>query len=85
MGFILLAPLNSCAINSLKSDTRSYMSHKITTHRPSARGFSEQLANEINRRQAAKTLQKMGAKKMHPSKPKQGYSPMRSGVDIKTL
>lgn len=59
--------------------------HKISTHRHSARGFSEQLANEINRHQAAKVQHKMAAKKIHTSKPKQGYSPMRSGVDTKTL
>lgn len=61
------------------------MSHKISTHRPSAKGFSEQMANELNRQQAAKTLRKMGAKKMHPPRTKQGYTPQRSGVDTSTL
>lgn len=59
--------------------------HKISTHRRGAKGFSEQMANEINRHQAVKVAHKIASKKIHTSKPKQGYSPMRSGVDIKTL
>ena len=59
--------------------------HKITTHRHSGKGFSEQMANELNRHQAAKTMRKMGSKKMHSPKPKQGYTPQRSSVDTSTL
>lgn len=59
--------------------------HKISTHRHGAKGFSEQMANELNRKQAIKVQHKMASKKIHTSKPKQGYSPMRSGVDIRTL
>lgn len=61
------------------------MSHKITAHGRSAKGFSEQMANAINAKQAAKTLRKMGATKIRASKPKQGYTPQRSGVDTSTL
>lgn len=54
----------------------------ITTHRKSHKGMSEQMANEINRHQAEKVQRKIGSRKMHPSKPKQGYTPNRSGVDV---
>ena len=58
---------------------------KISTHKHGGKGFSEQMANELNKHQAAKVLKKMHATKMHSSKPKQGYTPQRSGVDISTL
>lgn len=60
-------------------------SHKISTHRHGAKGFSEQMANELNRKQAIKVQHKMAAKKIHTSKPKQGYTPQRSSVDTSTL
>lgn len=57
----------------------------ISTHKKGEKGFSEQMAHEINKHQASKALSKMGARKMHQSKPKQGYTPQRSGVDTSTL
>lgn len=54
-------------------------------HRRGEKGMSEQMANEINRHQAAKAMRKMGSRKIHSSKPKQGYTPQRSGVDNSTL
>lgn len=60
------------------------MQQKIS-HKKGEKGFSEQMANEINRHQAVKTQRKMGSRKIHTSKPKQGYTPNRSGVDISTL
>lgn len=62
------------------------MSEKRTTlHKRGHQGMSEQMANEINRQQASKAMRKMGSRKIHTSKPKQGYTPQRSGVDISTL
>jgi hypothetical protein len=46
-----------------------------------SQGFSDQLANQINRQQAIKYHRKMGAKKMHPPKVGQGYTQHRPGVD----
>jgi hypothetical protein len=57
----------------------------ISSHRKSPKGFTEQLANEINRKQSEKVLRKMHATKMHAPKQKQGYTPNRSGVDTNTL
>lgn len=54
-------------------------------HRKGEKGFSEQMANEINRHQASKAMRKMGSRKIHSPKPKQGYTPNRSGVDTSTL
>ena len=53
----------------------------ITMHRKSHKGMSEEMANEINRHQAAKVQRKMSTRKIHSSKPKQGYTPSRPGVD----
>lgn len=58
---------------------------KISTHKHGEKGFSDQMANEINKHQATKALRKMHSTKMHPSKPKQGYTPNRPSVDISTL
>lgn len=57
----------------------------IPTHKKGQKGFSEQMANQINRQQAVKVQHKIASRKMHPSKPKQGYTPQRSGVDTSTL
>lgn len=54
---------------------------KVTLHRRSQQGMSEQMANEINRKQAINTMRKMGARKMHPPKKGQGFTQHRPGVD----
>lgn len=54
-------------------------------HSRGQKGFSEQMANEINRQQATKVHRKIVANKFHPPKSKQGYTPNRSGVDTSTL
>jgi len=56
--------------------------HKITGHRRGSQGMSESMANELNRQSAAKVMRKMGGKKIHSSKPKQGYDQHRPGVDV---
>jgi len=56
--------------------------HKITMHRRGQQGMSEAMANELNRQSATKVMRKMGTKKIHSSKPKQGYTQNRPGVDV---
>lgn len=56
--------------------------HKATGHKRGSQGMSESMASELNRQQAAKVIHKMGGKKMHSSKPKQGYTQHRPGVDV---
>ena len=54
---------------------------KVTLHKRSQQGMSEQMANELNRHQATKVMRKMGARKTVSPKPRQGYTQHRPGVD----
>lgn len=60
------------------------MKNRIT-HRLGQKGFSSQMADEINRQQATKSHRKEVAKKFHAPKPKQGYTPSRPSIDTNTL
>ena len=55
------------------------------SHKKGQKGFSEAMANELNRHQAAKVQRKMTSTKIHKSKPKQGYTPSRPSLDNNTL
>lgn len=45
------------------------------------KGFSAELANQINKHQATKVQHKMNSRHIKTSKPKQGYTQHRPGVD----